>query len=195
MVEDDSISGQPHPPKGRGLVVLVLAFLGLTAGLCAVLALVVTAGQAWVEHAQAQWPEATARVQRCGVDIYTHNPDTYWIDCSISYVVRGEDIISHVHSKGTPAPQRLVWQYPDPAGQLGRLQEWVDEHPEGTPIVMHYDPANPKKAVLVITDMPLGGPQAEYSLKLLGFCVVSCVVLLTLARIARPRVTAANGPG
>jgi hypothetical protein len=31
-------------------------------------ALVVTAAQAWQEHAQARWPEVTAHVDRCGLD-------------------------------------------------------------------------------------------------------------------------------
>jgi hypothetical protein len=176
-------------PKGRGYVLLVTGFFGLFAALCTVFALFVTAGEGWVEHAQAQWPRATARVQRCDVDICTHNPDTYWIDCSLSYTVRGEDVVSHVHSRSIPAPSR--WQYP--TGQLEQLQGWVDEHPEGTPIVVHYDPANHKRAVLVTTDMPMGGPQTRNNLKLLGFCAVSCVVLLAIARIVRARVGGVRG--
>ncbi len=82
-------------PKWRGFVVLVAGFLGLGTGLCAVLALVATAVQGWQEHAQAQWPKATAQVKRCGVDIYTHKPKRYWIDCSITYQVHGKDIMAH----------------------------------------------------------------------------------------------------
>jgi len=55
---------------------------------------------------------------------------------------------------------------------------------------VHYDPANHKKAALVTTDMPLGGPPTPNNLKLLEFSAVSCVVLLAIARIARPRTTA-----
>ena len=172
-------------PRWRGLVVLLLVFFGLTAGLCTVFALVVTAANAWVEHAQAQWPEVTARVQRCGVDIYTHKPEAYWIDCSISYVVRGEEIVSHVHSHSTPAPRRVIWQYP--AGQFDKMQEWADAHPERTPIVVHYDPANHKKAVLVNTDMPRGGPDTPNNLRLLGFFALFSALLMMGARIARPR--------
>jgi len=176
-------------PKGRGYVVLLTGFFGLFATLCTVFMLLVAAGEGWVEHAQAQWPEATARVQRCGLDVYTHNPETYWIDCSLTYRVRGEDVVSHVHSLSIPAPSR--WEYPK--GQLEQLQEWVDEHPEGTEIVVHYDPANHTKAVLVTTDMPLGGPRTPSNLKLLEFCAVSCVVLLAIARIVRARATGVRG--
>jgi len=85
----------------------------------------------------------------------------------------------------------VKWQYP--TGQLELLQDWVDEHPEGTPIVVRYDPANHKKAVLVTTDMPLGGPRTPNNLRLLGFFAVSFVVLLAIARIARPRTAGFAG--
>jgi hypothetical protein len=160
--------------------------MGLCAALCTVFALAVTAAQAWEEHAEAQWPQTTARVQRCGLAIYTHKPESYWIDCSLTYTVRGEEIVAHVHSRSVAAPQRVIYQYP--AGQLELLQKWADEHPEGTPITVHYDPANHKKAVLVTTDMPLSGPRTPNNLKLLGFFAVSCAVLLGIARVSRPKV-------
>jgi hypothetical protein len=172
-------------PRWRRLVLLLTAFLGLFTALCTVLMLVVSAAEGWIEHAQAQWPKATARVQSCALDIYTYQSKSYWIDCTISYQVGGQGIISHVHSRPTPAPSRVIWQYP--SGQFQILQEWVDKHPEGTAIDVHYDPANHNKAVLVTTDMPLAGPRTPYNLTLLGFSAASCVVLLTIARIARPQ--------
>ena len=178
-----TVDGLQDLSKGRRYVVLVTGFFGLFAALCTVFVLLVAAGEGWVERAQAQWPSATARVKRCGLDAYTYNSKSYWIDCSVSYTVRGEDIVSHVHSLTTPAPQREIWEYP--AGRFEQMQEWVDEHPEGTPIAVSYDPANHKKAVLVTTDMPLGGPRTPNNLKLLGFCAGSCVVLLGIARVAR----------
>jgi len=182
-------AGMSKTPAGwRGWLLLLAGFFGLFAGLCTVFALVVTVAEAWVEHPQAQWPQAAARVQRCGLDVYTHNPETYWIDCSLVYAVRGEDIVSHVHSRSIPAPSR--WEYP--AVRFEQLQEWVDEHPEGTPIAVRYDPANHRKAVLVTTDMPLGGPRTPGNLKLLGFSAVSCAVLVTIARAARPQAAAAS---
>jgi len=177
--------------RWRGWLLLLTGSFGLFAGLCTVFMLIVTVAVAWVEHPQAQWPEATARVQRCGLDVYTHNPETYWIDCSLIYTVHGEDVVSHIHSRTISAPSR--WEYPK--GQLEQLQGWVDEHPEGTPITVHYDPANHKKAVLVTTDMPLGGPQTPGNLKLLEFSAVSCLVLLTLARVIRPRGATVGGEG
>ena len=173
------------PPGWRGWLWLLTSVLGFLAGLCTVFALLVTAAEGWVERAQAQWPPATARIQRCGLDIYTRKPESYWIDCSLSYTVGGEEIVAHVHSRSTPAPRRVIAQ--NPTEQFDLLQEWVEEHPEGTPIAVHYDHANHKKAVLVTTDMPLAGPRTQNNLKLLGFFAVSGAVLLTIARGARPR--------
>jgi hypothetical protein len=145
---------------------------------------VVTAVQAWEEHVHAQWPEAMAQIQRCGLDIDTHKPESYHIDCSVSYTVGGEEIVSHVYSRSTPAPRRTIWEYPPQ--QFEELQEWVETHPKGTPIALHYDPASQRKAVLVVTDMPLGGPPTPGNLKLLGVAAASCVVLLAISRIMRP---------
>jgi hypothetical protein len=188
MVEMTTPGAPQNQPRWRGLAVAVPGLLGLTAGLCTIFALVVTMAEAWVENAQARWPNAEARVEKCGVDIYTHRPEAYWIDCSIRYTVRGDEIVSHIHSRSTPAPRHVILQYP--AQQVEKLQEWVDQHPEGTPILVHYDPANPKKAVLLTTDMPLGGRRTPDSLKLLTLFAVTCVVLLTIARVARVRTVA-----
>ena len=91
-----------------------------------------TAAEGWVERAQAQWLPATARIQRCGLDIYTRKPESYWIDCSLGYTVDGEEIVAHVHSRSTPAPRRVIAQ--NPTEQFDLLQQWVEDHPEGTPI-------------------------------------------------------------
>lgn len=175
-------------PKWRGFV----ALLGLFAGLCAVFALIVTAAEAWLEHAQAQWPEGLAQVQRCDLDVYTHKPEAYRIDCSLSYVVGGDEIISHVYSRSTPAPRRVIWQYPPL--QFERMQEWVDEHPQGTAIAVHYNPANNKEAVLIVTDMPLGGPRTPGNMKLVAFFAAISVVLLTIARTTRLRSAVVSAP-
>jgi hypothetical protein len=177
-------------PKWRSLVLTLVGFFSLFTGLCAVFLLVLTAAMAWQAHAYAQWPEATAQVQRCGLDLYPPDPKYDRIDCSVSYTVRGEVIVSHVYSRTMLDPSRIIWEYPTP--RFERLQEWVDAHPKGTRIVVHYDPASHSKALLVVTDMPLGGTQTSVSLRLLEVAAASCVVLLTIARIMRPRSIAVN---
>jgi hypothetical protein len=166
------------------LVWLAVAGLGLFAGLCSIFALIVTVAEGWQEHAQAQWPQATSLVQRCGLDIYTHRrTEAYWINCRISYLVGTEEIVTKVHSRSTPAPRRVISQHP--ALQFGLMQDWVDQHPPGTLIAVHYDPANHNKAVLVATDMPLGGPSTPENLKLLGLTAGSCALLLAIAGLTR----------
>jgi hypothetical protein len=177
-------------PKGRRLVLLFASLLGLTAALCTVFALVVTAAESWQDHVHTQWPEASAQVQQCGLDIYTHKPDLYRIDCTVTYTARSQQIVSHVFSRSTPAPRRVIWQYPP--HQYDSMQQWVDAHPQGAPIAVHYDPANPVEAVLVVTDMPLAEPTTPGNLKLLAVCAASSVLLLTIARLIRPRPIAAN---
>jgi len=171
-------------PKNQLMWRGVVGLVGLFAGLCSIFALVVTVAEAWQEHAQAQWPVATARVERCGLhQTSSGRRDWYYIDCRLSYVVGAQEILAKVYSSS--APSTRVWQYPP--NQIGPLQDWVDNHPQGTPIAVRYDPGNPKKAVLVATDMPRGGPHTPNNLKLLGIAATSCVLLLTIARITRPR--------
>jgi hypothetical protein len=169
-------------PKGQ-LMYLGLAVLVLLSGLCTIFASVVTAAQAWQEHAQARWPEVTARVDTCGLDQTSSGPRTYYIHCRLSYAVGAEQNVANVYSTNVPSPQ--VWQYPP--NQIAPFEKWVDAHPQGTPIVVRYDPANHKKVVLVATDMPRGGPRTPSNMKLLEFCAGSFLVLLTIARITRPR--------
>jgi hypothetical protein len=165
------------------LIWLAVAGLGLFAGLCTIFVLVMTLIQGWQEHAQAQWPQATALVQRCGMDIYTHKPEAYWINCRIRYLVGTEEIVTKVHSRSTPAPRRVISQ--NPSLQFDLMQAWVDQHPPGTLITVHYDPANRSKAVLVATDIPLAGPSTPNNLKLLKVTAGICALLLAIAGITR----------
>jgi hypothetical protein len=169
------------PILWRGIVGL----LGLFCGLCAIFALVVTVAQAWEEHAQAQWPQVTARTQNCAMVLYSYKAKTYHIECRITYVLGSEEVGTLIHSRSTPAPQRVLGSRP--AAQVELMEDWVQAHSQGTPISVHYDPANHRKAALVTTDMPLGGPNTPNNLKLLGFFASACIVLLTISRIATLR--------
>jgi hypothetical protein len=165
----------------RGWVTFVAATLGLFTGLCALFALVVTAAQAWQEHAEAQWPEATAQVQQCGLHLYSRRYQKYWIQCDIHYEVHGQEIAARVHALSAADPSRVIWE--SSPGGFGRMQEWVDEHPQGATIRVHYDPRHTQKALIFENGVPLGGPKTPDNLKLLGFFAVSCVVMVTIARV------------
>ena len=159
------------------------AFLGVFAGLCTVFALMVTAAEAWQEHAQEQWPETTARVDRC----YLHQTSTgrrnrYYIDCRLTYAVGTDQFAAHVYSANVPS--REVPQYPP--NQIEPLEGWVNNHPRGTQMAVRYNPVKHNKVVLVATDMPrAGGPHTADNLKLLGFFAGSSVLLLSIARVWR----------
>jgi hypothetical protein len=101
----------------------------------------------------------------------------------LSYAVGSEQHAAHVYS--TTVPPAKDWQYP--RDQIGPFEQWVDEHPPGTPIVVRYDPANYKKVVLTATNMPHGGPRTPNNVKLLQVCAGTFLVLLTIARITRPQ--------
>lgn len=176
---------QKGPLMWLGLMVLVVLF-----GLCTIFASVVTATQAWQEHVQARWPEVTARVDRCGLEQKsTGRREGYHIHCRMSYAVGAERNVTNVYSRNVPS--RNVSQYPP--NQIGPFEEWVDEHPPGTPIVVRYDPADHTKVVLVAANMPFGGPRTQNNVKLLEFLVGSFLVLLMIARITRPRSLRQSG--
>ena len=70
------------------------------------------------------------------------------------------------------------------------MHQWVASHPSGTPIVVHYDPANPNSPVLTATDMPYAGPRTPNNLKLLLIAAGASVVpLMAAKRLARNRTT------
>ena len=176
---------QKGPLMWLGLMVLVVLF-----GLCTIFASVVTAAQAWQEHAQTRWPEVTARVDRCGLDQKsTGRREGYHIHCRLSYAVGAERNMTNLYSRNVPS--RNVSQYPP--NQIGPFEEWVDEHPPGTPIVVRYDPADHTKVVLVAANMPFGGPRTQNNVKLLEFLAGGFLVLLTIARITRPRSLRQSG--
>jgi hypothetical protein len=176
-------------PKGQlmwlGLMVLLVLF-----GLCTIFASVVTAAQAWQEHAQARWPEVTARIDRCALDRKsTGRREGFHIHCRLSYAVGAEQHATNIYSRNVPSPE--VWQYPP--NQIGPFEEWVNEHPPGTSIVMRYDPATHTKVVPVADNIPGGGPRTPNNVKLLEFLAGSFLVLLAIARITRPRSLRQSG--
>jgi Protein of unknown function (DUF3592) len=169
-------------PKGQlmwvGLVVLVAL-----SGLCTIFTSVITAAQAWQEHTQAQWPEVTARVEKCGLtQTSTRKRDRYYIRCRLSYAVGDEQNAATVFSI-----RRYLLD------QAGPLQEWVDQHPQGTPIVVRYDPAHHAKVVMAATETLFIVLRTPNNVKLLDVWAGSFLVLVTIAGFTRPRPGWQNG--
>jgi hypothetical protein len=107
----------------------------------------------------------------------------------LSYAVDDRQYASKVYSMNVPSPE--IWQYPPK--QIAPFEEWVNNHPAGTSIVVRYDPAKHTKVALVATDMPGGGPRTPSNVKLLEVCAGSFLVLLAIARITRPRSLSRDG--
>ncbi len=168
-----------HPLTAQG----VIGFLAIFAGLCAVFALIVSVTDGWREHVQQTWPEATATVERCSVDPYislrsaSHTP-VWYIRCRIGYRADADQIESSIQSRSTTSG----W-----GGDIGGMRQWVTRHPSGSPIVVHYDPADPKTAVLTATDMPYAGPRTPHNIRLLLISSVAYVGLFMIARRLRSK--------
>lgn len=150
-------------PKGP-LVWLGLNVLVLLSGLCTIFGLVVTAAEAWQEHAQARWPEAMARVESCGLDqTSTGRRQMYYIHCRLSYAVGNKQNLANVFSRNAPSSE--IWQYPP--NQLAPLEEWVDEHPPGTPMAVALRSRPPHESSAGGDRHARGGPRTPSNLKLL----------------------------
>jgi hypothetical protein len=167
-----------------GLIWLALIALVILTGLCAGFALVVTAAQAWQEHAEARWPEATAYIDRCILEQISYGwRNKYHIHCRVTYLAGSRRNVANFYSRNVPSPN--VSQYPP--NQIAPYEEWVNAHPPGTPISVRYDPAKHGDAVLAADTMPGSGPHPASNVKLLAAFGGSFLVLLAIARFLWPR--------
>jgi Protein of unknown function (DUF3592) len=154
-------------------------------GLCTLFVLVATGVQAWQEHAQSQWPQAMAMVDKCEIrPTSTKQRHQYYIRCQLRYELGFEQLAARVYSASVPA--REVAQYPP--NQIVTLEDWVSEHPPRTPIGIRYDPSNHLRIVLATNDMPpRPGPKTPNNLKLLAGVSIGFLVVLIINRLTRPQ--------
>jgi hypothetical protein len=166
----------------------ILGLLGLIAGACTIFALVASIADAWREHAQQSWPEASATIQRCTVDPYrpfrSGGRSIVWhIECRIAYLADGGEIATRIRSRSSSS-----------GSDIASMHRWVAGHPRGSSIAVRYDPDNHSIAVLTETDMPYAGPRTPNNLRLLMIAAISCVVLLTIARTLTRRAAVQQNP-
>jgi hypothetical protein len=160
--------------RGRVLV----ALLGVFAGLCTIFALPATAITAWQEHAQSLWPEATAQIEKCAVvPISFGRHDRFYIDCRLSYRIDEEEFSASVWSRQVPSGTRTG------RSTIRIFEQWVSAHPPGTPLTVRYDPANDGKVVAVNTGMPAHGPTTPRNVKTVVVAAFTCAALLAVAAI------------
>lgn len=177
------------PVSKRQLIWVGLSLLAGFLGVCTIFALVVTAAEGWTERAQAQWPQVTARVDKCDMrQSSSGRRDRYYIRCRLVYAAGAEQNAASVYSKRVPG--REVQQYPP--NQIEPLEEWLEQHPQGTPIDVHYDPDNHSKIAVVESGMLVGGPRTASNLKVVELFGGGFLVLVAIALIVRPRSVSVN---
>jgi hypothetical protein len=139
----------------------------------------------WSMWRKEQWPSSPAVIEHCEVAPYipSHGRRVvsgYYIACGIRYEAEpSQSVKTNVRSRD--APEQAIW--PDPSPLIGRMQGWVDQHPRGSVLKVHYDPNNPLNVVLTATDMPMAGPQLSDALILLGTVAAICGLLQLLGRL------------
>jgi hypothetical protein len=159
----------------------LIGLLGLFGGLCTLFALIFSAVDGWRENAREKWPEATATLERCSVDLRDpYRPvdrDAAWrIQCQVRYRAGTDQIETSIGSRSTSSSRGVEL-----------LNQWVNEHESGSAIAIHYDPADHKTAVLTQTDMPYAGPRTSNNLRIVLVCAIACITLSSIAAMLRRR--------
>jgi len=170
------------PLSTQGMV----ALLALFAGLCTIFVLIVTVSDGWREHTQQSWPAVVATIEHCRVDQHIpldrrNRGPVWYVKCSINYLASGSSIETSIRSRSTGSG----W-----GGHLSLMRQWVAEHPPDSRMDVHYDPADPKIAILTSTDMPDAGPRSPNNLKLLLIASVACLCFVLIGRHQYARSTA-----
>ena len=138
-----------------------------------------------------QWPSARAAIERCEVKPYIPSfgrraVSGYYITCGIRFEAGlAQTVTTDIRSLNAPAPERAIW--PDPSPRILGMRAWVDQHPPGTALLIHYDPAHPLEAVLKDTDMPYAGPQLSDDAALLLTFASICGLLHLVGRLGLRR--------
>jgi hypothetical protein len=170
-------------PTWRGFFLLA----GMFFAACTAFAALTTSIEAWQEHVRARWPAATAQIESCSVDFAYSEEKYVTIVCAIRFTVEKEIIKARVTSRKARVPNQVYFRWPqNPVGEI-EMQSWVDEHPKGKPIQVHYDPAKHAKVVLADSDMPLGNASTPGNLRVLGVFAAISVLFLAVGLIARRR--------
>ena len=169
----------------RRWLMLGAAVLALFSGMCTLFAGVVTAMQAWQEHAQAKWPTAAGIVDTCDITYPSTGTKRRrrYIRCHFRY-----------DADTGPATATLTSAYfygPDvpqfPANQWQPFVDWVNEHMPGTHVTLRYDPDDHGRVVLAENPMPRSGSHTRDNMKLLAVFAGMLAVALAMVRVLKLR--------
>jgi hypothetical protein len=99
------------------------------------------------------WPAVTAVVDGCALDHYSASSRrsvTYKIRCRLTYSINGTDYQSRTQTVGQRHSSFGNPQDLPPDAQ--QMETWVNQHKKGSPMLIHYDPANPANISLAGAD-------------------------------------------
>jgi hypothetical protein len=169
---DDSISARHTTLAGA------VGLFGFFAGLCAVFALAVTLVEWRTEHAEAQWPLTTARIEHADLGAAA-------LRYRVRYVADWQERAATLSSHST-----------NDAHKLAAMRTWLAQHRPGDRIEVRYDPAQPGHAIFASPDVPNAGPRTPQNVTFTAIAALACVVLIALARFlaAREPADAATRP-
>jgi len=142
------------------------------------------------------WPAVTAVVDHCALDRWAganSRPSvSYQIRCTFTYSVNGTDYLSRTQTVGQRhssfgSPQDLP-----PAGI--RMEAWAKQHKRGSPMVIHYDPANPANISLAGADDAFRTSSAAISLAAARQVAILAALLFVASLLARTLTRPAAKP-
>ena len=171
------------PPAIAGLFLITFLAIFFAAGLE-----IEGLWRARQERIESQvWPAVTAVVDRCALDRWAganSRPSvSYQIRCTFTYSVNGTDYQSRTQTVGQRhssfgSPQDL------PPDAL-RMEAWAKQQKKGSPLVIHYDPANPATISLAGADNAFRTNTAAVSLTAARQVALLAALLFLASLLAR----------
>jgi len=160
-----------------------LSLLGVCLALCALVAVVKTATDAYQESKHAKWPSVLATVTQQTIQQTwsgrRNSSGTHYvwhIQSELRYRVGGEELMSSVRSRVT-----------DSTEERAMMRRWASQHLPGTSLLVRYDPQHHNIIVPAAGDMPESGPQTPDDMKMVLIFLLLSIALFTIGRLLQSR--------
>ena len=132
------------------------------------------------------WPAVTAVVDGCALDHYSRSSRrsvTYKIRCRFTYSVDGTDYQSRTQTVGQRRSSFGDPDYLPPEAQ--QMEAWAQQHKKDSPMLIHYDPANPATISLAGADNAFRTNTSAISLTAARQVGVLAAILFVASLLAR----------